>query len=78
MTATPAPVWTPCSACWAIRKRPTPATHKSQRYPGHFWCDEHAVSSDPPLGEVSTDGAVDATRERVWPGLDEPQGLNDE
>lgn len=71
-------VWTPCTVCWMQLKLATPATRRSGRYPGHFWCDEHAVSSDPPFGEVSTAVAVGQVRDRVWSGLDEPQGLSDE
>lgn len=44
-----ATTWTPCSACWAVLKRATPATHRSQYRDGYSWCDTHASPGDPPL-----------------------------
>lgn len=51
-SATTATTWRPCSACWAVLKRPTPATHASQYRDGYFWCAGHAQPGDPPLAPV--------------------------
>ncbi len=67
-----------CSAC-LIGGRHVPATHYETRERRFVFCSGHSLPWDVPLGEVSTAGAVDQVRGRVWPGLGDPQGMmNDE
>lgn len=63
MSAPVATTWIPCSACWAVLKLATPATHYETRERRFAFCTDHALPWDLPLGEA--DGPSEAMVQRA-------------